>query len=245
MRSSEGWFQLTGYEVFHLTTGRDRGNWDQLDPVSRESWEQRARGEREFIPSPNHHNREEATTVVLPMPAPDFPVQTITPSETLYERVVPAAAQQMADRLKKHGWAYDVRYCVGPWPKKTETTELADGSEEKVTYGQAPSVVLRFRRDGVVGYAMWLAKPWTKDGDKLKFHAAQIRPGVGLIKSNDLIKLVTAPRQSEVSDSAPRSGGRVNGVPWSPGRLGGDAARTLGIRRDQYRDHRDLPPHLR
>lgn len=205
MITSEGWFIPTGYGLFNHITRRGLQNWEAMDDVSRESWEQRARGERSFIPSPNHHNREEATTVVLPMPAPDFPVRTITPSETLYQRVVPAAAQQMANRLKKHGWTYDVRYCVGPWKKKSETIPVLEqdedgewvetGSVEKTSYGQAPSVVLRFRRDGVVGYAMWLAKPWTKDGDKMKFHAAQVRPGIGLINSADLIKLITAPRQ--------------------------------------------------
>jgi hypothetical protein len=189
--TSEGWFHVGGFEMFQWTTGRGRQNWDAMDPVSQESWEQRARGEREFIPSPNHHNREEAQTVVLPMPAPDHPVETVKISDP----VVPDAARQMAKRLHANGWRYDVRYCVGPWPKKSETTELEDGSEEKVTYGQAPSVVLRFRRDGVVGYAMWLAKPWTKDGTKMKFHTAQVRPGIGLIKSSELIKLVTTPRE--------------------------------------------------
>lgn len=192
MNTSNGWFQLTGFELFAHTTRRDRQNWDSMDAISRESWEQRARGEREFIPhQTSYTNHEEATTVVLPMPAPEHPVETVKISDP----VVPDAARQMAKRLHANGWRYDVRYCVGPWPKKTETTELEDGSEEKVTYGQAPSVVLRFRRDGQRGYAMWLAKPWTKDGDKLKFHAAQVRPGIGLIKSNDLIKLVTAPRE--------------------------------------------------
>lgn len=206
MNTSDGWFQLTGFELFAHTTRRDRQNWDSMDAISRESWEQRARGEREFIPhQTSYANHEEATTVVLPMPAPEHPVETIRPNDPyektdtgvapLYLRVVPDAAKQMAKRLEKHGWKYDVRYCVGPWPKKSETTELEDGSEEKVTYGQAPSIVLRFRRDGQRGYAMWLAKPWTKDGDKMKFHAAQVRPWIGLIKSSDLIKLITAPVQ--------------------------------------------------
>ena len=195
MITSEGWFIPTGYGLFNHITRRGLQNWEAMDDVSRESWEQRARGERSFIPSPNHHNREEATTVVLPMPAPEFPVQTITPEETLYQRVVPAAAQQMANRLTKHGWEYDVRYCVGPWSMQTETEELDDGTVEKTKYGQAPSVVLRFRRGDQVGFAMWLAKPWTKDGDKMKFHTAQVRPNVGPIKSNELIKLVTAPVQ--------------------------------------------------
>jgi hypothetical protein len=210
MESSMGWFQLTGFEVFAHITRRDRQNWDAMDEVSRASWEQRARGERDFIPSPNHHNREEATTVVLPMPAPEHPVITITPTshytktesgvESLYGVVVPAAAEQMVKRLTKAGWTFDVRYCVGPWPMKTETVELEDGSEEKTKYGQAPSVVLRFRRGGQVGYAMWLAKPWTKDGDKMKFHTAQVRPGIGLINSADLIKLVTAPAQGGTTE---------------------------------------------
>lgn len=201
MITSEGWFQPTGFELFAHITRRDRQNWDAMDDVSRASWEQRARGERDFIPSPNHHNREEATTVVLPMPAPEHPVETVKVSDP----VVPPAALQMAKRLNQHGWEYDVRYCVGPWPKKTETVKLQvqnedgdwieTGSEEKTKYGQAPSVVLRFRRAGVVGYAMWLAKPWTKDGDKLKFHAAQIRPGIGLLSSPDLTRVVTAPVQ--------------------------------------------------
>jgi hypothetical protein len=207
MITSEGWFQLTGYEVFNHTTNRGRDNWDQMDSVSKESWEQRARGERKFIPSPNHVNREEVQTVVLPMPAPEHPVQTITAEETLYERVVPDAAKQMAKRLTKHGWTHDVRYCVGPWSKQTETTELDDGSAEKVVYGQAPSVVLRFRRSGQSGFAMWLAKPWTKDGGKMKFHSAQVRPEVGLIKSNELIKIVTAPGGDGVSDSTREQGG--------------------------------------
>ena len=201
MKTSEGWFQLTGYEVFHLTTRRDRSSWDQMDPVSRTSWQMRADGELAFIPSEGHHNREEVTSVTLPMPAPDSPVQTITPSESIYARVVPAAATQMVNRLQKHGWTFDVRYCVGPWSKKSESVPLLEqnedgewvetGSVEKTTYGQAPSVVLRFRREGVAGYAMWLAKPWTKDGDKMKFHAAQVRPGIGLVKSNELIQIIT------------------------------------------------------
>lgn len=205
MITSEGWFIPTGYGLFNHITRRGLQNWEAMDDVSRESWEQRARGERSFIPSPNHHNREEATTVVLPMPAPQCPVKTIRPTDPyektdtgvapLYLRVVPDAAKQMVKRLEKHGWKHDVRYCVGPWPMQTETEELEDGTVEKTKYGQAPSVVLRFRRGDQVGFAMWLAKPWTKDGDKMKFHTAQVRPDVGPIKSNELIKLVTAPVQ--------------------------------------------------
>lgn len=192
MTTSEGWFKLTGYEVFNMTTGRGRGNWDQMDDVSRTSWQMRADGELAFIPSPKHHNHEEVQTVVLPMPAPEDPMRyVLLDSPEFY--ALPQAVTQMLARLDKHGWAWMITVCTGPWPKKTETVELDNGSEEKTTYGQAPSVVLRFRRDGVVGYAMWLAKPWTKDGDKLKFHAAQVRPGVGLIKSTDLNKLLTAP----------------------------------------------------
>ena len=206
MITSEGWFQLSGFEVFAHTTRRGRDNWDQMDPVSRESWEQRARGERNFIPSPNHHNREEAQTVVLPMPAPEDPMRYVLLDSPEFE-ALPLAVHQMLKRLDKADWDWMITVCTGPWPKKSETTELEDGSEEKVTYGQAPSVVLRFRRDGVVGYAMWLAKPWTKDGDKMKFHAAQVRPGIGLIKSNELNKLVTAPRQDGDEDTVSAQGG--------------------------------------
>jgi hypothetical protein len=204
--TSAGWFQLTGYDAFHWTTGRNRQNWDAMDSVSQESWWQRARGEREFIPSPNHHNHEEVQTVVLPMPAPEHPVETITIDNP---QIIPAAALQMAKRLTKHGWKFDVRYCVGPWKKKSETVPILEqdedgewietGSVEKASYGQAPSVVLRFRRNGQVGYAMWLAKPWTKDGDKMKFHAAQVRPGIGLLKSNELIGVITAPRADAIT----------------------------------------------
>lgn len=192
MKTSEWWF--SGFAMFQDVTDRNMQNWLAMDDVSRESWEQRARGERVFIPSPNHHNREEAQTVVLPMPAPGDPMRyVLLDSPEFY--ALPQAVTQMLARLEKNDWAWVITVCTGPWPKKTETTELEDGSEEKVTYGQAPSVVLRFRRDGVVGYAMWLAKPWTKDGDKLKFHAAQIRPGVGLVNSKTLNALITAPRE--------------------------------------------------
>jgi hypothetical protein len=192
VRTSEGWFQLTGYEVFHHTTRRDRQNWDQMDPVSRRSWEMRASGELAFIPSPNHHNHEEASTVVLPMPAPDDPMRyVLLDSPEFY--ALPQAITQMLARLEKHDWAWLITVCTGPWPKKTETVELENGSEEKTTYGQAPSVVLRFSRNGVVGYAMWLGKPWTKDGDKLKFHSAQVRPKVGLVSSRELVAIITRP----------------------------------------------------
>jgi len=199
MRSSAGWFQLTGYEMFHHITGRDRGNWDHMDPVSQESWEQRARGERNFIPSPSHHNHEEAQTVVLPMPAPDEPVETVQ----ITDPFVPTAAKQMAKRLSANGWRYDVRHCVGPWTRKVETVPVLEqnedgewietGSVEKARYGQAPSIVLRFRRGAQAGFAMWLAKPWTKDGDKMKFHSAQVRPEIGLVNSADLIKIINTP----------------------------------------------------
>jgi hypothetical protein len=198
MRTSEGWFVPTGYGLFNHITRRNRRNWDQMDSVSRQSWEQRARGERNFIPSPNHHNHEEAQTVVLPMPAAEYPMRyLLLDSPEFY--ALPQSPVQMLNRLDKHGWDWTITVCTGPWPMKTETVELEDGSEEKTKYGQAPSVVLRFRRRDQVGFAMWLAKPWTKDGDKLKFHSAQVR-GLGMISSPDLNKFVTAPDQGGNSE---------------------------------------------
>jgi hypothetical protein len=198
--------ELAGLWFFEAVTGRDEDNWSHMDEASKESWRQRARGERSFIPSSSSllRNREHGgpTTVTRAMPAPQVPVHNIEISDPL----VPPATLAMAKHLHPNGWTYDVRYCVGPWTKKAERIERVetiindDGdveevvtTEEKIVYGQAPSVVLRFRRAGQAGFAMWLAKPWTAAGDKMKFHTAQVRPGVGKIVSNTLRDLLKAP----------------------------------------------------
>lgn len=204
--------ELAGFWLFQAVTGRDWESWRHFGPGTKLAWQGRAVGNLDFIPSysrlRDNLDQGGVTSVVQTMPPPEVPVRIITPNETLYEREVPGAAKQMVKRLAKHGWTFDVRYCVGPWTKKaerierTETIVDKDGElaetvvvEEKIIYGQAPSVVLRFHRGEQRGFAMWLAKPWTKDGDKLKFWTAQVRPYLGKLKSDELIKVVTAPAQ--------------------------------------------------
>ena len=159
--------------------------------TSKQSWVQRAAGQRDFIPSPEHHNEEVQHTVVLPMPEPEIRVITVSPDDP-YWALLPPAAITFTKKLQANGWRYDVRYCEGPWPKKGETFTADDGSEEKIIFGQAPSVVVRFARAHQVGWAMWLMKPWTKDA-KFPFHAAQLRPLIGKVNSARLRAIIQNP----------------------------------------------------
>lgn len=183
-------------------TGRDRGNWDHLDPVSRQSWIQRADGRRDFIPSLDHHNEEVVHTVVAPMPTPEIPAKPLLYNGEVF-RAGPTAMQQTAKKLLANGWRLgQCTYCRGPWPKKTETVKtkvqneegdwIETGSEEKIKFGQADSYVLRFRRGELRGWAMWLYRPWLKDA-KVSFYTAHVLPHFGKVNSTQLAPIIKNP----------------------------------------------------
>lgn len=179
-----------GYRLFNETTKRTEDDWDHMDPVSRKSWEQRAQGNRAFIPSEhvNKMNRQEAIT--LAMPAPVVPAHIVPIGSPL----IPGGATLVINRLLKNDWTVLVSYCEGPWAKQTETVDGEEG-EEKIKYGQAKSLLVRARRRHQRLGALWLAKPWTK-GDGYTFQFAQVRPEIGPVNSKQL-KTVT---ESEVPE---------------------------------------------
>lgn len=194
--------ELAGFWLFEAVTGRDQQNWTHMVETSRLSWIQRAEGRRDFIPSPEHHNEEVHHAAVLPMPDPEIPARYLLLNGEEF-RAGPAAMQNMAKKLLKHGWRLTgCSYCRGPWPKKTETVKVTEenedgklietGVEEKVKYDQADSYVLRFRRGDLVGWAMWLYRPWLKDA-KVSFYTAHVLPYHGKVNSTQLKPIIENP----------------------------------------------------
>ena len=186
-----------GRALFMETTDRDEDSWAQLHPVSRRSWEQRAAGDRTFIPSEhvNKMNREAAT--VQPMPAPAIPARPADPGE------IPGGARIVINRAKRCGWTVEVSYCRGPWSMQAEHTEADDGTELIEKFGQADSILVRGRSGQRRFAALWLRKPWTKAGQQrgtekrpdpnggYAFTIGQVRPRPadaenGIIKSDGL-----------------------------------------------------------
>ena len=207
--NSGGWWDgvrtslddLAGFWLFEAVTGRDRGNWDHMAETSRLSWTQRAAGQRDFIPSPEHHNEEVVHAVVLPMPDVEIPAKVISIDDPLFKQWIPSTAKQLAKKLQANGWHWSLTYCMGPWPKKTETVKLTEenedgelietGVEEKVKYDQAESYVVRFRRGELRGWAMWLYRPWLKDA-KVAFYTAHVLPYHGKINSKELALIIAS-----------------------------------------------------
>lgn len=190
---------MMGEELFAQVTGRDHDNWLQLGDVSRKSWEMRAAGELSFIPS-SHVNRVEEVSTVREMPEPEIPAH-----EVFHADEINGGAKIVVNRFLRNGWEVQMFVCRGPWKRQTVRIELTtmddDGheivtGEERITYGQADSVLVRARRGQHRAGAVWLRKPWVKD-PKWEFLFAQVRPEIGKVDSKGL-KAIT---ESEAPDA--------------------------------------------
>lgn len=173
MIDSEGWFIPTGYGLFNATTRRNRSSWDHMDDVSRESWEQRARGQRDFIPSKHVNRVEEAPMDKIAVPPPELYARPATPAE------IPGGAKIVINRLEKNGWTVEALYARGPWvnghAEPDTFTMLAvdaagqvERTEEMVAV--TASLLVRGRRAGRKVIALWILRPVLKDTSfKLEF----------------------------------------------------------------------------
>lgn len=203
---------MPGREHFEQTTGR--GDWDLLQPVTRASWEARARGERPFIPSDSSSkvNEEEPTERVdVPLPPPEVVARPAQPEQ------IPTGAARLAKSAAKLGWDVQVTYARGPWVLANGKTKLidpnaqpgdSDDDEESAEDGvpaMCENIAVRCHKPGRVAVAIWWRKTWTRAGARGEFERAggHIRPtyaGGGLHKAGPFgayLKLEELPDESQ------------------------------------------------
>lgn len=186
-----------GYSLFNEVTDRNGQNWESMDEVSRESWRRRASGNLDFIPSSGSHVNAQVTVVeVREIPLPEVPPRPATLDE------MPRAAKAMLKKLETNDWRAKVEYGKHSWPKPTEKIENEAGEVvEKIPFGIVESIVVKGRRGKQGMFAVWMTKPWTKDGDSYKFLFAHFYPGVGKVGSDDLKTLIALPEGGEDNGS--------------------------------------------
>jgi hypothetical protein len=184
-----------GFALFQHVTGRNSQNWESLSWVSRESWRRRAEGNLDFIPSRSETGGASASP-------PEIAVRAIPPPEVrpreAYADEIPRAAKQCAKKLEDNGWITRIEYGKHSWPKQAEKIEDEDGNVvERVAFGIVESIVIKARRTkGSTTqrmFAIWMTKPWTKDGDAFKFYTAHFIPDGGKVKSTEMNKLIVKP----------------------------------------------------
>ena len=184
---------MTGRELFEQTTAR--GDWEYLQPVTRASWEARARGDYSFIPSDSSPilNEEAPTEQHVPIPPPQVVARPAQPDE------IPTGAKRLATTARNNGWDVQVTYARGPWVLANGKPKLVDpdaqpvdtDDEESVDGGvpaQCENIAVRCHKPGRVAVAIWWRKLWTRAGLRGEWERAggHIRPthaGGGLHKS--------------------------------------------------------------
>lgn len=198
-----------GRALFMETTDRDEGSWAQLARVSQRSWEQRAVGDRTFIPSEHVNTMSREAATVQPRPAPEVPARPAEASE------IPGGARIVIKNAQRHGWEVAVSYCRGPWTMQAEHVEDEEGAELINKFGQADSILVRGSKSGHGRFAaLWLRKPWTKAGQKrgsekrpdpnggYQLELAQIRPRPadvdnGIVNSDGLKAFIEKENQTD------------------------------------------------
>jgi hypothetical protein len=208
-----------GFGLFTRITRRNSQNWESMTEVSRESWRRRAVGNLDFIPSGSGGQAVAGRVEVAVRAIPD-PI--VRPREATADEI-PRSAKQTASKLSKHGWTVRVEYGKHSWPKQTESVEDESGEVvEKIKHGIVESIVVKARKGQRRMFAIWMTKPWTKDGDVYKFMTAHFLPNVGKVSSPEMNKQISDHAEGGEEDGSEEDG---------PVQLGGSApglGRTAG-----------------
>lgn len=216
---------LAGFGLFHATTDRDMSNWWHMAEVGRESWRRRAEGNLDFIPSEVQVRPQPGTNAVQvrEIPPPEVMPRLATDEE------IPSSAKSCRKKLVANGWTVRVEYGKHSWPKQADKVEDESGEViEKIPYGIIESIVVKARRGDVRMFAIWMTKPWTKDGDAFKFFTAHFVPSPGKVKSTEMNKLIGSP---SVIDQLEKEGGEAH-----DGEEAGGSASDPGDGREQPAD---------
>jgi hypothetical protein len=135
----------------------------------------------------------------------EIPQPEIMPRHAFADEI-PRSAKIVMSKMDKAGWTVDALYGKHSWPKQAEKIENDNGDVvERVTYGIVESVVVRGRRGKQRMFAIWMTKPWTKDGDAYKFYTSHFIPEFGKVKSPEMNRLIEL-REGGVNDGSKEDG---------------------------------------